>query len=212
MTGWIDVSPLVSTETPVWPGDQPLRVRWLGRLAAGDATNLSAITLSPHLGAHVDAPWHFREGGADVVGLGLAPFLGPAWLADVSAARDANGAIPKSALEAIAARGERRLLLRTRGTAADPARPLSAEAAEHLARSDLLLLGIDGPSVDWPEDVALPNHRRLADAGVALLVGLELGPAPVGRVELVALPLAIAGLEASPVRAVLRLLPAAEAS
>jgi arylformamidase len=121
---------------------------------------------------------------------------------DVSTARDEDGAIPRSALGDFA--GERRLLLRTRRTAAESARPLSAEATAELARSDLLLLGIDGLSLDWPEDAELENHRRLADAGVAVLVGLELGAAPIGKIELVALPLPIAGLEASPVRAVVR--------
>jgi arylformamidase len=203
-TGWIDVSPIVSVETPVWPGDQPLSIRWLARLAAGDTTNLSAITMSPHLGAHVDAPRHFLDAGLDLIGLGLQPFLGPALLLDVSRFRGRDGAIPRSALDPIdSGCGERRLLLRTRAPGGEAA-PLSAEAAAALAGSGLLLLGIDGASVDPKSATTLANHVRLAAARVAVLVGLELGPAPAGRVELVALPLAIDGLEASPVRAVVR--------
>ena len=203
---WIDVSPLVSTETAVWPGDQPLTVRWLARLAAGDPVNLSAITLSPHLGAHVDAPAHFLAGGADVAQLPLAPFLGPAQLVDVSEARDSDGAIPATALGSLAPPTPSRLLLRTRrGTA--PAAPLSAEATTAIAAAGLLLVGIDGASVDPAAAPELTHHRRLAAAGVQVLVGLELDRVTPGRVELIALPLRWAGIEASPVRAVVRPLP-----
>jgi arylformamidase len=204
---WIDVSPLVSTETAVWPGDQPLQVRWLARLAAGDPVNLSAITLSPHLGAHVDAPRHFLPDGDDVGSLPLAPFVGPARLLDVSAARDEDGAIPAAALGSLAASAPGRLLLRTRRESGAAA-PLSAEAAALIAGAGLLLLGIDGASVDPPAARELTHHRRLAAAGVQVLVGLELGGVPAGMVELIALPLRLAGVEASPVRAVVRPYPA----
>ncbi|HWN82454.1 MAG TPA: cyclase family protein [Candidatus Udaeobacter sp.] len=204
---WIDVTPVVSVETAVWPGDQPLQVRWLARLAAGDPVNLSAITLSPHLGAHVDAPRHFLPDGADVASLALSAFVGPARLVDVSAARDADGAIPGAALGQLEPTTPR-LLLRTR-QGAGPAAPLSAEAAARIAGSGLVLLGIDGASIDPPAAHELAHHRQLAAAGVQVLVGLELGAAPAGMVELIALPLRLAGIEASPVRAVLRPLPTA---
>ena len=201
------MSPLVSTGTAVWPGDQPLTMRWLARLAAGDPVNLSAITLSPHLGAHVDAPAHFLAGGADVSQLPLAPFLGPARLLDVSASARRDGAIPAAALGSLVPPAPGRLLLRTRhGTR--PAAPLSAEAAAAIAGAGLLLVGIDGASVDPPAATALTQHQRLAAAGVQVLVGLELGRVPVGLVELIALPLRLAGVEASPVRAVVRPYPA----
>lgn len=204
---WIDVSPLVSTETGVWPGDQPLTVRWLARLAAGDPVNLSAITLSPHLGAHVDAPAHFLAGGSSIDQLPLAPFLGPARLVDVSGARDSAGAIPAAALGSLAPPAPPRLLLRTRRGTAPPA-PLSAEAVAAIAGAGLWLVGIDGASVDPPASAALTQHQRLAAAGVQVLVGLELDRVPAGMVELIALPLRWAGLEASPVRAVVRPYPA----
>src|SRR5690606_19522738 len=39
--------------------------------------NVSAITLSPHVGAHADAPLHYSRDGAAVGALSLEPFLGP---------------------------------------------------------------------------------------------------------------------------------------
>ena len=180
---WIDVSPVVSVETAVWPGDQPLQVRWLARIGAGDPVNLSAITLSPHLGAHVDAPRHFLPDGDDVGSLPLAPFVGPARLLDVSAARDADGAIPAAALGSLVAPAPPRLLLRTR-RGKDTAAPLSADAAAMIAGAGLWLVGIDGASVDPPAATALTQHRRLAASGVQVLVGLELALVPEGLREL----------------------------
>jgi arylformamidase len=208
----IDVTPVVSEETWVWPGDEPFRMRWLTRLATGGATNLSAISLSPHVGAHLDAPLHFFAGGDDVAALALTPFLGPALVVDASGAVGEDGAIDGRVLTGIDLRAAERLLLRTGplpggGASLDRRAPpthLARDTAEWIAGSGLLLLGIDAPSIDDHVALDLPNHRRLAQAGVAVLVGLDLTAAPPGRYELIALPLRFAGVEASPVRAVLR--------
>jgi arylformamidase len=208
----IDVTPVVSEATWVWPGDEPFRMRWLARLSDGGATNLSAITLSPHAGAHVDAPLHFFAGGDDVAALALAAFLGPALVVDASVGIAEDGAIAARVLDGIDLRATERLLLRTSPAPGNaepvdrPAQPahLTPKTAEWIANSGLLLLGIDAPSIDEHEARDLPNHRRLAQAGVAVLVGLDLTETPPGPYELIALPLRLAGVEASPVRAVLR--------
>ena len=49
-------------------------------------------------------------------------------------------------------------------------------------------------------------HHALARGRVAILEGLILDGVPEGLYELIALPLKLAGLDASPVRAVLRTL------
>jgi len=50
----------------------------------------------------------------------------------------------------------------------------------------------------------MPVHRAFARAGIAILECLRLDHAAAGDYELVALPLAIEGADASPVRAALR--------
>ena len=83
---------------------------------------------------------------------------------------------------------------------------LSPELARQLAASSVQLVGIDTPSVDLFSASELPVHRILARARVATLEGLRLVEVPAGIYELIALPLRIAGGDASPVRAVLRAL------
>jgi arylformamidase len=204
----LDISPELSVRTPVWPGDQPLCVRFSQRIADGDATNLSAITLTAHLGAHVDAPLHLLDDGADVGSLALASFIGPATLVDLTGTK----AVTARELAAIDLVTTERLLVKTGGTRRSSDAGVDAvdfahftlDAAEMVARAGLLLLGIDTPSVDAADADDLPVHRTLARAGVAILEGLELGAVAPGRYELIAMPLSFRGVEASPVRAVLR--------
>src|SRR5688572_32870578 len=72
-----DISPPVDERTPVFPGDTPYRQQWAATLGPGCPVNVSAITLSPHVGAHADAPLHYDPQGTPVGALDLAPYLGP---------------------------------------------------------------------------------------------------------------------------------------
>lgn len=51
-----DISPLVAPDAPIFPGDEPYALRWTARLSPDCPVNLSALTMSPHVGAHADAP------------------------------------------------------------------------------------------------------------------------------------------------------------
>ena len=73
-----------------------------------------------------------------------------------------------------------------------------------LAAQGGVLLGLDSPSVDRFDSKELPCHHRLRHHGIATLEYLALAGVPDGRYELVALPLKIAGVCGSPVRAMLR--------
>jgi arylformamidase len=69
------------------------------------------------------------------------------------------------------------------------------------------LVGTDAPSLDPQETKTLDAHHAVRRHGLAILEGLVLDGVPAGTYELIALPLKIAGADASPVRAVLRALP-----
>ena len=64
------------------------------------------------------------------------------------------------------------------------------------------LVGIDDISIAFGQQEA-EVHRCLLQAGVVILEGLNLSDVEPGEYFLVALPLPIPGVEASPVRAVL---------
>ncbi|HEX5759692.1 MAG TPA: arylformamidase [Thermoanaerobaculia bacterium] len=202
-----DISPTVRPETPVWPGDAPFSARAAASLAAGDPANVATVTTTLHLGAHVDAPCHVTARGATVEALPLAPFLGACRVVKVPA----PALVEPRHLAGIDLAAPGRLLLRT-GSVRDrtvfPARytALAPELARLLAARGVALVGLDTPSVDPRESADLPAHHALVEGGVAILEGLLLDGVPEGVYELIALPLKLAGMDASPVRAVLRTL------
>lgn len=204
-----DVSVLVRADTPEWPGDTPYSCRWTWDMAQGASVQVSAITLSPHVGTHADAPLHVTPGAAGADLLPLAAFAGRARVLTVGAEpRDIHAAelLPQLPPDT------ERLLLRTGASVARGAFPedwpaLTAECATALVARGVRLLGVDCPSVDRRTSTALGTHHALFDGGAAVLENLDLHLVRDGEYELVAYPLKLADLDAAPVRAVLRELP-----
>ncbi len=202
-----DISIVVRPGTPAWPGDTPFSCRWTWEIAGGASVNVSSMTSSPHVGTHADAPLHVRDGWRASHELPLDAFLGPAVVVDVSGL---PGPISLDALDARAKlRQVERLLLHTGRTIALGAFPeswpvLSEECVAGLLARGLRLVGVDCPSVDGRESKTLAVHRRLFEGGAQVVENLDLRGVPAGRYELLALPLRVEGLDAAPVRALLR--------
>ena len=174
-------------------------------LGDGCSCNVTTIETTVHVGAHADAPLHFRDGAEDAASVGLDAYLGRARVVRVPT----RGGVTRAMVDALDLAGVARLLLATRGERG-PARfeeatgYLEQDAARRLGELGLLLVGIDTFSVDAQDSKSLPSHHALLDAGVRILEGLDLSDVPAGDYELVALPLRLVGVDASPVRAVLR--------
>ena len=203
-----DLSPTVHPDLPVWPGDTPFRAQLAWSMAAGAAVNVSVVTTTPHVGAHADAPFHTEPRGETAADLALDPYLGPCRVVEVPPLP----LIEPRHLEGVDLGHPPRLLLKT-GSVADrrsfPERfsALSPELATLLGERGVVLVGLDTPSVDPFSSKTMDAHHALARHRVAILEGLVLDGVPEGVFELIALPLRLAGLDASPVRAVLRSLP-----
>jgi arylformamidase len=73
-----------------------------------------------------------------------------------------------------------------------------------LAQHGVKLIGIDSPSLDPQESKTLDSHLAVKRHQMAILEGVVLDEVAAGDYELIALPLKLAGLDASPVRAILR--------
>lgn len=212
MSDLIDISPSVGPFSPVYPGDAPYRRDWQSRIGPDCAVNLSAITLSPHVGAHADAPLHYDAAGPSAGEMDLEPFIGHCrvihaielgprvqWR-DIAHALPAGQAVPP------------RILLRTCRQQPRQWDPqligLEPELVERLADLGARLVGIDSASVDPADSVLLESHQALRRRGLRVLENLLLDAVPEGEYELIALPLKLVDCEASPVRAVLRPWPA----
>jgi arylformamidase len=206
-----DISPPISPDAPVFPGDTPFALRWTAQIGPGCPVNVSAITLSPHVGAHADAPLHYARDGAAIGDVDLEPFLGPCRvvhaidrgpLITVAHLRDAIATGPLSP------QVPPRVLVRTREAAltrwASDFAAFDPETIAWLASLGVRLIGIDTPSVDPADSKTLDSHRQLLAHDLRVLENLVLDDVPAGDYELIALPLKLTGTDASPVRAVLR--------
>src|SRR6516225_370364 len=73
----LDISPPIATATPVWPGDTSVGIERMWRMEAGSPVNVARVTLSPHTGAHADAPLHYDAHGAPIGEVALDAYIGP---------------------------------------------------------------------------------------------------------------------------------------
>ena len=200
-----DISPPVSAETPAFPGDTVYSQRWNARIGPGCPVNVSAITMSPHLGAHADAPLHYGREASAIGLVALDPFLGPC---RVVHAIGKGALITPDHLAHAAAGLPPRVLVRTCVKAptmwsADFSAFAPATIA-WLAGLGVRLVGIDSASVDPADSKTLDSHQQLLAHDMRVLENLVLDDVDAGDYELIALPLKLIGADASPVRAVLR--------
>lgn len=202
-----DITRTVSPEMAVWPGDSPFSFEQVMSVAEGAAANVTTITLSPHTGTHIDAPWHFTLDGPHPADLPLDAYTGPAHVVTVERQ---HGGITPADLAGAELDGVERLLIHTWASdlaADDWPRDFpypTVELADWLAAQGGVLLGVDVPSVDAFESEDLAVHHRLYEHGIMNIERLALHGVPDGVYELTALPLKIAGICGSPVRAILR--------
>ena len=207
MTSIYDISRTISPTLAVWPGDTPFSFRQVLDLQAGDSVNLTTLTLSPHTGSHADAPWHTLTTGQHPAELPLEKYIGLAHVATIT--RRHGGIIPAD-FDGCDLSGMQRLLIHTWvSELADGAWPddfpyPTVELVDWLSARGVVLLGVDMPSVDRFDDQHLVCHHRLYEHGIANLETLALKDVPDGVYELIALPLKLAAVCGSPVRAILR--------
>ena len=205
----IDISPKLTDATAVFPGDTRLSREVLFDCGRGDAITLSTLRATVHLGAHADAPSHYAKAGATIDRQPLELYLGPAQVISVPVG---PGPLIEPTHIKVQIRASR-VLLKT-GTWSDHTRfntdfaAISPELVDFLSENGVKLVGIDTPSVDPADSKDLPAHRAFFRTGLSILECLALEDVKDGMYELIALPLALVGFDASPVRAVLRPLTA----
>jgi arylformamidase len=205
MTKLWDISPPIATDSPLFPGDTAYSQRWTAQIAPGCPVNLSVITMSPHIGAHADAPLHYGAGAPTIGEVDLAPYLGPC---RVIHAIDCGPLVrPEHLAHAIAGLPPR-VLVRTCVNAPLHWSPefsaFAPETIRWLASLGVRLVGIDSQSVDPADSKTLESHQLLLKHDMRVLENLVLDEVPAGDYELIALPLKLTLADASPVRAVLR--------
>ena len=200
-----DISPPVDASAPVFPGDTAYSQQWSASIGPGCPVNVSAITLSPHVGAHADAPLHYDPLGAASGALALEPYLGPC---RVIHAIGVGPLVQWQHIQHAVADIPPRVLVRTYAQApsgwdADLA-AFAPDTIERLADLGVQLIGIDTASIDPASSKTLDSHQVIRRRNMRVLENLVLDAVSEGDYELIALPLKLMTADASPVRAILR--------
>lgn len=202
----IDISPCLDSRSPVFPGDTPFSTERVMSINHDCPVNVSRIAMSVHVGAHADAPLHYTPDGQSIDAVSLEPYIGPCQVIDCCGANSISAAMLADRLEEPVAA---RLLFKTSdsppGDNWDPDfAAVNADAIDWLAARGVMLIGVDTPSLDPADSKTMDAHMAVARADMRILENLKLNHVAPGRYELIAPPLKLKGLDAAPVRAVLR--------
>ncbi len=201
-----DLTLPISPSMVTWPGDPPVRVEQRVSIARGDACNVSELSMGSHTGTHLDAPYHFVEGGQRLDALPLDLLMGKAWVLDC-------GSRPRVDVDDLTQvpAGAQRLLLKTanselwrRGAREFRCEfvTITLEAARWIVGQGVRLLGVDYLSVERPGSKDHRVHHTLLGAGLVVVEGLDLAAIEQGWYNLVCLPLKLAGGDGAPARVV----------
>lgn len=201
-----DITQALHAGTPMWPGDTAFAADQTWAYGPGCPVNVSRFTASTHAGTHADAPMHYDPDGAPIDAVGLDVYVGRARVIDL---RGCGLVVRPEMVEPSLEGAPSRILIRTydlfpHNGWVDAFTSVAAETINLLASRGVTLIGIDSPSLDPQESKTMDAHLAVRAAGMAILEGLVLDDVPAGDYELIALPLKLAGLDAAPVRAILR--------
>jgi arylformamidase len=184
-----DITLTLSPELPCWPGDTAYALERVQKIDDGATANVSSLTMSVHMGTHVDAPDHFLNNGKTVEKLALSALSGRAYVLYlpevdlITAATLEQAEIPPRT---------RRVLIKTRNSAYWARQlkefqtdfvAISPDAAQYLVDRGVKLVGIDYLSIA-PYHQGLVTHQILLKAGMVILEGLDLSAVTPGRYTL----------------------------
>lgn len=203
-----DVSVPITNTMPVWPSDPPVKLTGRSHLSRDKShtVRVTSIEMGSHTGTHIDAPWHFVEGGKFLHEVPLEVLVGPATIFEILGTRS----IRLEHVERLALRGVERVLFRTDnsshwndGKFYEEFVYLEPDAARVLVDQGVKLVGIDYLSIDQYKSEKHPSHFVLLERNVVILEGLDLSRTPPGTYHLTALPLNLHSADGAPTRVIL---------
>jgi kynurenine formamidase len=209
-----DLSQPVAHDGPGWPEHDAPRLRREERRQI-EGVNTEAIAMNVHTGTHVDAPFHFDDGGATIDQIPLEAFAGPALFIDLRELVEPAMAIGPGQLDGslgplragdfavlVTGWGDRRglteeFMKRFPYLGGEGARLLIDHGVAGVGIDALSMGGYGGP------EVGEPSHTALLGAGKVIVEELHVPDELLGRrAFLTAFPVLLSGCSGAPARAV----------
>lgn len=196
---YIDLTVLLSEETPVYPGDPKTVIKPAGILAK-DGFSDHYLCVGTHVGTHIDAPMHMLADGMSLDKFTVDCFIGEGkYIEVVDGSFDvvkAAGIMPGDIV-----------LFRT-GMSNKYYEPayfedypaMSEETAQFLVEASVKMVGVDACSVD--NQAGFPVHKILLAGGVLIIENLtNLRQLKNKNFTIYALPMSLT-IEAAPARVI----------
>jgi arylformamidase len=162
--------------------------------------------MGSHTGTHIDAPFHFVEGGRRLEQIPLSELVGPAMVVQIPGVTS----IQRTHLEPLSWANVQRVLFKTDNSAHwndgafyEKFVYLEPDAAEFLVQKGVRLVGIDYLSIDPYKSEKHPTHFVLLPRNVIIIEGLNLSQVAPGPYQMVALPLNLQSGDGAPARVIL---------
>ena len=205
---WIDISVPMRNGMHTWPGDPPFYFTTHVSTAKGDVCNVSAVTMSSHVGTHMDAPLHFLHGAKTMDDLPWDAVIGPARVVTI---RD-KSAIKPAELKKLKPKKGERLLFKTNNSAVSWQKPefdkdfiyIAKEGAQYLVDCGVQTVGVDYLSVGGFYKDGIETHHILLGAEVWIIEGLDLSKVKPGNYDLLCLPIKYHARDGAPARCLIR--------
>lgn len=198
-----DLTLTLSNSLPTWPNDTKYE-----RTESKTASIKSKITLSTHFGTHIDAPKHFLLNNKNTVDkIDPSKLIGVFTVVEIKSSPLITLAdVKKIKIEF----KDAQILFKTKNSKlltqkkfTDKYVSLSLEAAEHLVKQGVVLVGTDYFGIEAKGSKDHPVHKLLLGKGVVIVEGLDMSKIKPGKYDGAILPLKLKDAEAAPARAVL---------
>lgn len=200
----IDISMPIRLDMPVYKDREEKRpnIEVVRDFSSGSVYE-SRLSIEMHTGTHIDAPLHMIEGGEDLTVYPIERSVSPCRVLDFTRVED--GITKEDLMEKDIMPGEF-VIFKTKNSWDEGFNPnfiyLKRCGAEYLVEKGVIGAGTDSLGIERSQP-GHETHKTLLGNKIMILEGLRLKDVQEGPYMLIAAPLNIPGVEASPVRAFL---------
>ena len=207
----IDLSHGIYDGFPVYPGLPPPRIKQVMNVKVHGA-NVESLSMTPHTGTHVDAPYHAIEDGLRINEIELRRFIIKSTLLRIQKRPgeeitkkdlEENSSIIKADFGIVIDTGFWKLFPREPETYFKKFPYFTSNSIDYLIDKGIKLLGVDTPAIDQ-YGTGMNIHKRLFKANVPLIECLtNLDELSHGEeFLLICLPLNLIGCSGAPARVI----------
>lgn len=206
----LDLTHLISNDTPVYPGTEPLELSVPNTIPVHGYQE-TMLHLSSHTGTHMDAPGHILEHAVTLDKMDIGRFFGRALVVDCTGLK-ADEQITMKHIEPLREAADRaefllfytgwsRLWMQESYYAAFPY--CGEDVIRYCVKTGKKGIGIDTPSIDPMGSTDFPMHCIVFGAGLLVIENLANLDQLLGKeFTFASLPLKYENADGSPVRAV----------